>query len=214
MSFKIVYGLFDENFELSSEFYSVEWGFKPPMGRDTTSMAKFTASILSTLAFQPSPVFTVDNNDIIYFGFPEKYEIDIYSPEGKKIKSIMREYDPIKVDKKDKGYFEETQAKYFTRNRPKEYFEETIRHIEYPKHKPAYRNFALMENGWLLVVVEYRKDEYALCDLFNERGTYIGQFKAQTPPEFFFFKNGKAYAVATVDDYKYVKRYNFEIQDY
>jgi len=28
-----------------------------------------------------------------------------------------------------------------------------------------------------------------------------------------FFKNGKAYALAIVNDYRYVKRYNFEIQE-
>ncbi|GAF92666.1 unnamed protein product, partial [marine sediment metagenome] len=28
------------------------------------------------------------------------------------------------------------------------------------------------------------------------------------------FKNGKAYTVATEDDYKFVKGYNFEIQEY
>jgi len=31
---------------------------------------------------------------------------------------------------------------------------------------------------------------------------------------FFFFKNGKAYAVATEEDYRFAKRYNFEIQEY
>lgn len=30
----------------------------------------------------------------------------------------------------------------------------------------------------------------------------------------FFFKNGKAYAVEEEDGYKFVKRYNFEIQEY
>jgi hypothetical protein len=30
----------------------------------------------------------------------------------------------------------------------------------------------------------------------------------------FFFKNGKAYSVATEDDYKFVKRYSIEIQEF
>jgi len=28
-----------------------------------------------------------------------------------------------------------------------------------------------------------------------------------------FFRNGKAYCVATEDDYRYAKRYNYEIQE-
>jgi len=30
----------------------------------------------------------------------------------------------------------------------------------------------------------------------------------------FFFKNGKAYSVVTEEDYKFVKRYSIEIQEY
>lgn len=41
------------------------------------------------------------------------------------------------------------------------------------------------------------------------------QFKADSPVgTWFFFKNGKAYAVVEKDGFKFVKRYGFEIQDY
>jgi len=47
----------------------------------------------------------------------------------------------------------------------------------------------------------------------------VANFKTSTPAEgmlseFFFFKNDRAYAVVTENDYKFVKRYNFEIQEY
>ncbi len=71
-----------------------------------------------------------------------------------------------------------------------------------------------MENGWLAVIVEFIEGEYTLFDLFNEEGTYIGNFKANIPHDGLFFNNGKAYAVATENDYKFVKRYNFEIQEF
>lgn len=212
--FKIEYGVFDENFELVSEFYSRIPVFDPPEGRDQTSMAKYTAGIISTLAYQPRPVYVVADNDLIFFGFPDKYEINVCSPEGKKIKTIAREYDPIKVGEKDKRYFEETTATRFMRDRPKDYIKEAIRFVAWPKFKPAYHNFILMENGWLFVVVEFIEGEYTLCDIFDEEGIYIGHFKADVPPDFLFFKNGKAYTVVTEDSYKFVKRYSYDIQEY
>ena len=80
-----------------------------------------------------------------------------------------------------------------------------------------------MENGWLAVSVDSIENEYTLFDIFDQGGRYIAHFKTTEltlPAEgivsefFFFFKNGKAYAVATEDDYRFVKRYNFEIQEY
>lgn len=58
--------------------------------------------------------------------------------------------------------------------------------------------------------------------IFDQEGRYIAHFKATVPllpaegfnELQFFFKNGKAYAVAEEDEYKFVKRYSFEIQEY
>ena len=95
--------------------------------------------------------------------------------------------------------------------------------IKYRKYKPAYQSFSLMENGWLAVIVDSRENEYTLFDIFDKEGRYIANFKATVPrlpagglffERQFFFKNGKAYAVAEEDEYKFVKRYSFEIQEY
>jgi hypothetical protein len=76
-----------------------------------------------------------------------------------------------------------------------------------------------MENGWLAVIVDSLEGEYTLFDIFDQEGRYIANFKTTIPAEgmfseILFFKNGKAYAVVTKDDYKFVKRYRFEIQEY
>ena len=103
----------------------------------------------------------------------------------------------------------------FTENLKKKVFQK----IKFPKYKPAYQGFTLMENGWLAVIVDSVKDEYTLFDIFDQEGRYIAHFKTPVPDEGLymarlFFKNGKAYAVATEDDYMFVKRYSFEIQEY
>ena len=101
----------------------------------------------------------------------------------------------------------------FLKRIPGQQGKEVFGFIEYPKYKPAYSRFALMENGWLAVVVESVENEYTLFDLFDRDGNYIGHFKADIPSDSLFFKNGKAYAVATEDGYKFAKRYAIEIVD-
>jgi len=211
MAFQLEWGIFDSQFKLVSEFASKVMDRKPPGGRDASSRAKFMGGLLSDMAFRPQPYYVVSDNDLIYFGIPEKYVIDVYSPEGKKLRSIERDYDPIEITEKDKNQFERTVAERFLRRDSEEDKKETHKFIKYPKYKPAYSSFALMENGWLAVVVESIQNEYILFDLFDQDGIYIGHFRVEIPAEYLFFRNGKAYAVARVNDYKFAKRYGIEI---
>jgi hypothetical protein len=62
-----------------------------------------------------------------------------------------------------------------------------------------------------VVVVDSLPGDGALIDLFDQEGIYVGHFKADIPSENLFFKNGRAYAVAEKDNYKFAKRYRFRI---
>ena len=146
--------------------------------------------------------------------------IKVYSPDGKLGKKITRDYEPLPVSKKDKERYAQRSLDRMT----SPIFTEDIKKkiiplIKYPKYKPAYLRFNLLENGWLLVLVDYTEDEHYLLDIFDQEGKYIAQFKTQIPAEgmlagFLSFKNGKAYAVANEEDYMFVKRYSIEIQEY
>jgi len=63
----------------------------------------------------------------------------------------------------------------------------------------------MMENGWLVVVVDSLPGEGSLIDLFDQEGVYVGHFKTDIPSENLFFKNGRAYAVDEKDGYKFAK---------
>ena len=215
-----IYGLFDDKFNLVVELYKDETEFPLPTGIDASSMAGYIGKVYSLLAFRPQVITALANNDSIYLGYPDKYEINVYSHEGKPMRKITREYEPIPVNKKD----EESFAKLAGENLPNPPFTEDIKNkalqkIKYPKYKPAYQSFTLMDNGWLVVIVDAIEDEYTLFDIFNQQGKYIAHFKTPDLVEgmfsaLLFFKNGKAYAVEDEDGYKFVKRYNFEIQEY
>jgi hypothetical protein len=214
-----LHGLFDDESNLAAELLKIETEFPLPMGTDLSDMAEYIGKVFSIAAYRPQVITTVADNDFIYLGYPEKYEINVFSPEGKLVKKIKREYDPIPVSKKDKDSFVKMVSEDLPSIFTEDLKEKAFKNVKYPKYKPAYQGFTLMENGWLCVIVNSVEDEYTLFDLFDQEGKYIAHFKTPVPAEgllagFLFFKNGRAYSVVTEDDYKFVKRYSIEIQEY
>lgn|GEM_PF-6152177 len=69
-------------------------------------------------------------------------------------------------------------------------------------------------SGWIFVVIDSVRDEYKLVDIFNKDGEYLAQFETDISTDWLSFNNGKAYAVAAIDEYKFITRYNFEILGY
>ncbi len=212
-SFTVI-GLFDNQFNVVADIYKESEELTPLSGRDEKSLAKRLADSASENAYKPKMTYFLVENDLIYYGYAEKYEISIYSPEGKLIKIIQREYEPIEVSKQHRDDYIRLWEKEYLPPSIQKIRKEIIQLIKLPKHIPAYKSFILMENGWLAVIVDSIKNEYALFDIFNQEGKYIAQFKSSIPVENLLFKNGKAYAIAIEDDYRFVKRYNYEIQEY
>jgi len=219
-AFQVVDGIFNDKFELMTQFYAHEVVYKLPGGTDAIAMAKYFAGLVSRVAFQPAPRHVLASDGMIYFGYPKDYAIEVYSPEGYKAKTIKREFKSIRVKDKDKDHFAATVVRpalaRIGRPFSEKDIQDVLRLIEYPDNKPAYQSFTLMENGWLVVLVEYAVGEYSLIDIFDENGRYIGQFRTDYPVhEGLFFKNGKAYALETDEaGYKFVKRYGIIVEDY
>jgi len=215
--FFTIIGLFDNQFNVVAEIHKASSEYRPLSRRDEESVAKRQADLVSQDAYKPQRTCFLSEDDFIYDGYPEKYEICIYSPEGKLIKIIQREYEPIEVTKQHRDdiirLWEEEILPYLP-PRIQNIKKQIIQLIKLPEHIPAYQNFILMENGWLAVIVDSIKNEYSLFDIFNQEGKYIAQFKSSIPVENLFFKNEKAYALAIEDDYRFVKRYKYEIQEY
>jgi len=205
-----VYGLFDENFNLMAEFLrlpqEVNAQYKNP-----DSITQIIADSLSKEAFVPFVNYVLGKNDSIYFGYPKNYEIKVYSPEGKLGKIIQRDFEPVEIGERHKEYFEHNQSERFLAKIPPNEEKRVFELVKYPKYKPAYERFILMENGWIFVVVDSVRDGSTLVDIFNKDGEYLAQFETDISTGWLSFNNGKAYTVATIDDYKFIKRYNFEI---
>jgi len=208
------YGLFDENFNLMAEFLRLPQEVNTLSKKSEDSIAQVFADSLSGMAFQPYVNYVLDKNDLIYFGYPENYEIRVYSSEGKLMKIIQRDFEPVEISERHKEYFEQSQSEQFLAKIPANEEKRVFELVKYPKYKPAYERFTLMENGWIFVVVDSVRDGSNLVDVFNKDGEYLAQYETDVSTDWLSFNNGKAYAVATIDDYKFIKRYNFEILGY
>lgn len=221
VAFKVIDGVFNNKFELETELSAREVISKAPSGTGSSAMARYLAAILSETAFQPTARHFLAGDGTIYFGSSKDYAIDVFSPDGQKAMTIRRVYDPIKVLDKDKEYFAATVARPLLtrpgRTTSENEVREILGYIEYPKYKPAYQSFSVLQNGWLVVIADVVAREYSLFDIFDKNGRYIGQFKADFIAEqgLYLFKNEKAYAVETDEEgYKFVKRYGMEIANY
>ena len=214
--FTTVYGLFDDQPKIMREFLKTIWEPKEGSGSGEAAIVSSLANNLSDQAFRPSPLYLVARNGDIWIGYPETYEVFIYDPDGKPKMVIRKDCDPRPVTSKDKEKFLEEQESEFFRFLPapaQALKNKVIDAVRFPENKPAYNSFALMENGWLAVVVDSAQKGVARFDIFDEKGRYIAEFEAGIAVEGLFFKNGKAYALETTEEgYKIVKRYSYEIK--
>lgn len=211
--FMHIYGIYDTEFNLVQEFEQVEQEIRQ---RENRTRAQFIAGLLSSSAFKPYFVQEITKDGKIYTGNAVTYEIKIYSQKGDLERIVTREYQPIKVSQAHKDYYFDVQSLDLLRRLPSDdsFKEEIHKHMEYPKFLPAYSWFTVMDNGWLYVAVDSIEGDYALIDLFDEQGIYIGQFQSNLPVAQVYYKNKLAYAVVTVDDYKFIKVYTYKIQNY
>ncbi len=142
----------------------------------------------------------INKDDTIYYGRPEEYKIKIYNPQGKLIKIIQKEYDPVKITDKDK---EEILKRI-----PDVGFNFKDR-IEFPKYFPAYQYFTLDEEGRLFVRTFEKgkaEGEY-FFDVFDSEGKYIARFVHKADPR--AWKNHKLYSIEESEEgYKIIKRYS------
>lgn len=204
------YGLFDEHFNLIAEFLRL------PQKADAQyenpdSLVNVLADSLSREAFPPLVSHVLDKNDSIYFGYPKNYEIRVYSSDGELEKIIQRDFMPVEIRERHKEYFIQNLSGQFLAKIPAHEEKRVFELVKYPKYKPPYERFTLMENGWIFVVVDSVRDGLKLVDIFNEEGEFLAQFETDISTDGLSFNNGKAYAVATINDYKFIKRYNFKI---
>jgi hypothetical protein len=137
----------------------------------------------------------------IYYGRNANYDIKIYSPEGKPLRSIQKDYDPVKVTQKDIDEMLERIPNVAGGANIKDMF-------SFPDYFPPFQNFLLDDQGRMYVRTYTKgkvKGEYVI-DVFDPEGRFISQFI--TKAALGLLKNGKAYGIEESDEgYQTIKRY-------
>jgi len=135
----------------------------------------------------------------IYYGRNQTYDIKVYSPEGKHIRTIEKEYERIKITQQDiEGMIAATAAKM-----PGVNYRDLF---AFPEYYPPYDSFVLDEQGRLFVRTYNIAKDGVVVDVFNAEGCFVAQFI--TKSDLKLFKKNKAYGVeVTAEGFLVVKRY-------
>jgi hypothetical protein len=202
--------LFDGRFRPMVELQRESFSF--PVHSE--SPAQPYAEIATEFLRRPNACAVMGDDGRIYFGRSDKYSIDAYSSEGKKLLTIARDVKPLAYEKKDidfllKSYEERMASILNSEALMKEY----LRLIKFPKNKPFFRSLIPMEDGRLAVVVDFEGYTATWLDIFDRAGLFLGRIKAPIMASNLIFKNKKAYALQKDDSgYLSIKRYAYEIR--
>jgi hypothetical protein len=153
------------------------------------------------------PVWNVRvmKNDNIVWGHPSnfKYEIFVVSPEGKTIRKIVKEYDPVKITKKDKE--EVIKLRFGDREVPAGW------KLEFPKNYYPYYIFMCGDEGRIYVrTYEQDKEGNYRYDVFDPDGRYIAKYTLSEIDSLALIRKNKMYTMVWEDTMgiPVVKRYS------
>ena len=147
-------------------------------------------------------LYQFDNYGNVVFSRNKDYEIKVFNPEGKHIRTIKRDYKPEKVTQED---IDEMRELVRLNSVGGVNVEELI---EFPNNFPPFQNIVLDQQDRLYVRTFSKgktKREYVV-DIFDAKGIFISQLV--TKADFRIWKNNKVYSVEeNVDGYRILKVY-------
>jgi hypothetical protein len=207
-------------------FYIMDFSMEPPgfkLSRldsrtgESSSLATWAMplpDLTRASIFDPIMSFAVMPDDRLLYGCPtEGYEIQIFSPQGRLEKKIIKDWDPQPVMAKEKeAILSELKKRY-----PSDQIQ-----LDFPKFHPPYRVVKSDDLGRIIVHVysEYaaepsQKTE-TLFDIFDNEGRYIAcvhyLFKTLIEKPM-LWRGGKFYTIEQDEDgYLYIVRYAVEFK--
>jgi len=151
--------------------------------------------------FFPRCYWQVTKEDNIIWGFPDKYELQVFNPEGKLLKKIVKDHTPIKITQEEKDdIINERWGGY--ENIPPE------TKLLWDKHHNAFIFLSLDEAGRIFVrTYEKAADgKTYYYDVFDSEGKYIAKIPLKARP--IVWKMDKLYTIEEdEEELQIVKRY-------
>jgi len=137
-------------------------------------------------------LYALDGQGRLYFGSNRDYEIKVVSPEGKVLRTISREYDPVPITQEEKD-----ELLKLVPNAPGVNVKDMI---QCPDAYPAFGNFVLADEGRLLVRTyeKGRAKKEFFWDVFDAEGRYIA--KIPIVDDIRLWRDGRAYFFVEDED--------------
>ena len=161
--------------------------FDPELNRVDT-IAK-VEQIRKPLELNPVPewfMYMVLENDRFIWGWNAKYELTINNPEGTAVRKIVKDYEPVKITKKE-------QEKIMEESFGDMEIPDTIK-IVFPKSYPPFYYFICDDIGRVYVRTQRENDRGDLkWDVFDEEGIYILSFYLPPGELLYCIRNDYAY---------------------
>lgn len=150
-------------------------------------------------------IYQFDSVGNIYYGRNVNYEIKVFNPEGKHIRSIQKDYDRVKITQADIDEIIERVASAGVGG------VNWGEMFQFPEYFPPFQFFILDEKGKMMVRTFKKgkaKDEYEV-DVFDAEGKFVAQMV--TKADLRVWKKEKLYGIEeTEDGLRVVKRYRLE----
>jgi hypothetical protein len=157
-------------------------------------------------AWQPDLLCVVTQNDNIAWGYPKKYELQVLNPEGKLIRKIIKDYEPVNVTAEDEERYMERYKRILS-SLPRSALK-----IIFPKYFPAFRDISVDEKGRIFLRTYEKvkdKENFFYFDVFNSEGKYIAKIPMLVSlNRSFVWKKNKLYSIEEDEEgFQMVKRY-------
>jgi len=190
--------MYSDRFDFKRNLYSIS---VPIMQH----FRKGEKGIALTIPYQKELCWTLDSSGNVYIGESQAYEIQVFSPEGKKIRRIEKDHEHSKVSNPDIENYVKDQ--FLFDNKERTFWSTTIKQqLKVPENKPVFEKLFFAENRLFVLRSENGKKKRFFFDIFDDEGRYSWKMRLKIRP--WIWKNNKIYAVEkNVAGYHVVKRY-------
>jgi hypothetical protein len=151
--------------------------------------------------FYPRCYWDVTKGNKLVWGFAEKYELNVLDSEGKLVKKIVKEYDPIKITEEEKE--KSIEERFGSRDNI-----DPIVKLSWNEHHNAFIYLCIDDEGRIFVRTYERvagRDDF-YYDVFDPEGRYLAKIPLKSRP--YAIKRDKLYTIEEDEEgYQAVKRY-------
>jgi len=124
-------------------------------------------------AYLPILWWVIDGDDRVVYGYPQRYELEVFGPDGAPLRIIRKEHTPRPVSEEEKAVYR------------KEYAAAPYLKIQFPAAHSAFQKFSVDEKGWIYVLTwERTRDGRGYWyDVFDGEGVYAARVALERVPQ-------------------------------